>query len=45
MVFKTVGLQEITKEMRVYREKKESQILGYCSVKKLGREEGTCKRY
>lgn len=45
MVFKTMGLHEITKEMRVHREKRRDKILGYSSVKKLGREGETCKGY
>lgn len=44
VVFKTMGLHEIAKEMRVHREKRD-KILGYSNVKKLGREGETCKGY
>lgn len=36
MIFKTVGLHEITKEMRVCRGKRRAKILGYSSIKKIG---------
>lgn len=44
MVFAVMGLDEITKEMKVYIEKTKPKISGHSSLKKFGRGGGTCER-